>query len=718
MNAIYLFDNTKQKVISLDYDRHDSTILMKLYLDEYKVPTDKELKEVKSKHTSQEIKKKISELEDFIPLYDIFSDNIYLINKENVYARVVYDSYRFPTVDLLKKLKKNKKVIQFMNNFDLSILENTYIRVFYFHSREVGKDLISCRRPSFLPIFKHIDPYYNRTELINLALNMELIKPDKTYYTPDKIKELCKLVKKNDISAVTLLQHKEHIFKHHAIHLIQHYTLNGSYFFNKYLRNVGGSEIKNQLLEENITPVWKLILSAPAFDKSYTVYRFVDSDYFLEHLKVGDIFIDHGFTSTTRNPFYRSDHYQFGFILIKIKLPANKKGVALSVESYSHFPKEEEIILPPFTSLKLISRGDETEFYHIDDLFRSRVVKKYEFEYVKQMTHIEFPKNYLSFDESHVEPLDLLKLTFHNDDLKKRIVEFQQRYVNSLSQISTKIGNKVYTMIVEWYDSTSAYKNFYAVSNKNGFSIYAFEKGTILFFLEIVEPLHEIHVNYYFRHSESLLLYELIKESDFLDFVSKISYVFRIQKVIIYSHYKFCQGYRNDRNDDDNNKKNKLITSSSNFRVDFYDYLKSSKQRFFNIENIKSKFDYSQLDKLKEIDVDTILNVNDRDEIYQVYGSLNKKTNVADFYLYIIDEHCHLTDLMEKKISRLFGGLMVNFNPFLFDYYVLDSFVYLYNKNMIDILPPVDNSIIDIPVTKEMISTTWRTEMRQRETMP
>ena len=63
--------------------------------------------------------------------------------------------------------------------------------------------------------------------------------------------------------------------------------------------------------------LWKLIIKSPKFDSNYIVYRFVDNDSFLNNLNIGDIFIDRGFVSTTRNPFYFPKNNYFGEILIK-----------------------------------------------------------------------------------------------------------------------------------------------------------------------------------------------------------------------------------------------------------------------------------------------------------------------------------------------------------------------------------------------------------------
>ena len=112
---------------------------------------------------------------------------MHIVLKENVYKAVVYNSYRFPNKELQKILKErrdelkpiikhSKKVesddnlsnydksplihydilhttqlreyhklilmLNFLKQFNIDILETTYVTVFYFYANEVGKD---CR---------------------------------------------------------------------------------------------------------------------------------------------------------------------------------------------------------------------------------------------------------------------------------------------------------------------------------------------------------------------------------------------------------------------------------------------------------------------------------------------------------------------------------------------------------------------------------------------
>jgi len=662
-------------------------VIMDIYEGKLKVPSKKDLKLSDEKYNTyiSEIKQKISENDLHIPLYDIYSNTIFMVVRDQVYNRVMWNHYRLPTKEIMTQVKKI--YIPFLELYDLTILNHTYKEIIY--KSTVGKDVTLCLRPSFIPAFTHIRPYYTKSEVVNLALNMNLISDDviqkldkdehyrKKYYDDKKFNELCNIVTRNDMSSNVLISHRKHIIKNN-INIVQYYSLNGSYFMNRYLRNLSKDEIKNQLLEDNITEMNDIINTAPEFDKNYIVYRFVNDDSFISSLSLGDIFIETGFMSTTRDPFYRADIYKFGFTLLKINIPKNKKGVALAIDSFSNFPEEHEIVFSPNTKFKLINRDNKCKYYHIDSQYEAKIIKKYEFEYVG--------KSVLKFEQKKKTNevfIDLDKLSLQENTLEKRIIEFQETCVNEINQFSIKIGDKQFTLLTEWYDSTIAYKGLYAIENKNGFTIYCFYSNKLLFFLEIMESLHELHVNYYFKFSDNTELYKVIPENDFIMFLCKLSYVFGIQKVIIYGTYSFCYKMGN-------------IQSMGSYRIDFIEYLTNGTKRYSEVLDVKSKFDYLQLDNFKNISPERILFKDDPDELYQVWKLSNCST-IAELYVYISKNYCSFLKIYENKIQRLYPTISTYFNPFLYDYYIVDPIKYLYNRNIISTLPQIDTEVLDMP---------------------
>lgn len=686
-----------------------------------------------NKNGISKIKKIISQQQEKIPLYDIFSENLYIVNKFNVYNRVVYQHYRFPTLNFLSRLKAEKKekqgvniidilekrkyrklllLIKFLDSFNLSILYNTYITVFYLYANEVGKNITTCRRPSFLPHFTHIKPYYTRSEIINLALNMG-IKLEEKYYEPEDVNNLCSIISSNDISSKILLDHQKYIIDNNKVGLVQYYTLQGSYFINQYMRNLSSYDYRNYYLESLITPLWELVNNAPSFDKTYTLYRFISNDNYLKDLSIGDMYIESGFTSTTRDPFYRSDIYKFGFILIRINIPRDQPGIALCIETLSHFPMEEEIILSPLSILRLDKKDDKIPYYHTDENYRSQINTRYEFTYIgkKSINYIERPV-YLNKNK-----IDFMKIdNIETITLEERIRYFVVKYLNPMFQCDILIGDKYYTTIFERYDSTGAYSKFYGAINDNGLLLYTIHNNYILFMIELGEDNirgeRYMHVNYYVKYS-MLDRHKIINDKDFIKFISSIAYYFEIGKAIIWADYNACElkhdnimSGGSDIQRDFSKKiyqpklpdKFKMEVKSTtkkylggSYCSDFYLYLKNNTKRYMesqilNIE-LQPRFSYYQLDKLAKIDNTAILKKDDQDEIYQIYEKVYKlekrNHNIADFYVWMAENKCYLMETLVFKMERFF---LID-NPFIYDYYVLDPITFLYNKNYISTFP-------------------------------
>lgn len=777
MSDILLFNKDKK---TLEFIKNEDTFINLYYL-KYRIPNKNDIKEYlktgKDKkiidyvdedtdEVIEDIKKSLSKVETFTPLYDAYTQNLYIIPRELIYTRVIYDYYRFPDKELIKTLQEKEKelrikikklnksipktktddqnsgeyeikhkvislsekhhklelMLEFLSSFDIDILQTTYIRLFYFSSNEVGKNITTCIRPSFLPHLKHINPYYTRSELINLALNMELIKPSDQYFSPEHIMDLCNKVKVNDIDAKTIMDHQRHIIEDNKIGIIQYYSLQGSFFMNQYMRNFVPYEYKNELLETNIKSMWELINSAPEFDKSYTLYRFIGDDSYLKHLKIGDVFIDPSFISTTRDPFYQSEVYKFGFILIKINIPAKEKGVGLCIETYSHFPEEQEIILPPLSKLRLDRKDENTPYYHTDAKFVSKVLTRYEFTYIGK-EKIRF-NNRPSLEKNNYLVNFLTLEQIETLTIYEKIKKFTDTYVNELSQFRTKIGEKEYDLITERYDSSSVYKTFYASTTNNGFSLYTIQNNYISFLIELGEDNNEpyMYANYYFRYAATNPNKE-IKDLDFIDFLSRMAYYFQIKNIILYTEYSSCDLGKQLYNHQDIE-----IYRGGNYCVDFYNYFKSQTKRFqqkkidIDTTEIKPQFSYYELDRLRITDPSKVLYKYDKDDLYQIYEKSYKtffkenKYNLGDFYVWMVENQCVNLKFLVEKMFRLFN---VN-NPFEDDYYIIDALTYLYNRNLISEYPVFKQSKKqkDKPVSNEVPKNEYRLEFfRKRQTI-
>lgn len=730
-NITYLYDiddNIIKKIPICD-------AMLEIYHLKYRIPTDKELKTQKIKRNQQKIQKEISSDDTFTPLYDAFTYNIYLIQKRNVYIRIMRHDYRFPDCLILdsvkkglekKRLKLNKNpelkndkifmrsirkatyMINFMDQFDQKILYNTYLNTFIKYAPEIGNATFTCIRKSFIPHMSHIKPYYTRDEIIKLGMNMGFIEiPENMEYidykdrlSHDEYNNICSKIQENDISADILIEHQNYIIRAGMVGLVQYYTIQGSYFMNQYLRNMTKYEYRNDYLEENIKKIWNLIHGAPQFDREYILYRFVSSDDYLRHLNVGDIYIEKGFTSTTRDPFYRNDTYKFGFILIKIRIPKHKSGIALCLETLSHFPYEEEIILPPLVHLKLISKNESCNYYHPDEEFASHVQTRYEFLWInnddiKFQTRPDCPKETQLIDFLTIEKIKSIST-------REKTYIMVKKYFDPMNRIKCKIGKHIFYVVAEWYDSTGPYADMYALKTSDGFSLYSIYDGYILFMIEIgeIDGIGQIRVNYYTKYSQ-LSRQKIMGDDNFIHFISSVSYYFDIPNIVIYADYLSCDqikdikcnnissGFDGIIGSNDDNIDNELMGGS--YCVDFYLYLKYCKKRYENTSTLNVElqplFSYHDLDHLKSVSPSKVLEKEDRDEVYQIYEKNYKldvssgKDNLADFYIWMIENKCYLMDIFVTKIDRIYRKN----NPFHKGMYILDAMSYLYNRRYVSV---------------------------------
>jgi hypothetical protein len=752
MENIYLFNIKNNEIENINKD--DS--MEKIYFLEYRLPTSKEIDEHMDKNTfnkfnlnkssdiHNKIKYTLSKIENKVPLYDAYTENIYLINRHNVYNRVMHQHYRFPDKDLIDEIKdkknkhrgnkndvikdrKNRKVnlmIDFMNNFDADILYDTYVKVFYKYSEHVGKENTVCKNISFLSQFHHMKPYLTRSEIINLALNFDIDIPKDKYLEQDDIMGLCKKIKKFQIDSEVLLQHQIYIIENGNMGLVQYYTLQGSHFMNQYLRGLTKYISKNDYLENLITPMWNLVNNAPEFDKSYIVYRFIQDDNFLNNLKTGEIYTEKGFMSTTRDPFYRSDLYKFGFILMKIKIPSNRKGVALCLETVSHFPDEQEIIFPPNSKFKLLKIDEECSYYHTEPHYSSKIKTRYEFEWIDN-SEISFEKK--KEQKTQYEYIDFLKIKKHASySLEEKIKFFELNHVNEMYQFKIKLGDNDFTVVAEWYDSTSAYSDFYALNVQNGYSFYTMYKGFLLFFIELgtTDNGNQMHVNYYVKYS-SIDSNKIIGDENIMKFFSSIAHYFDMSSIIIYASYMNCnnticeqKGGASQRgfsvHKSVSKKENTLELMNGSYCVDFYEYFKNNKKKYLNFGllnvELQPLFSYYDLDILKNSSPSKILKKDDRDELYQLYVKIfkkNKSDTISEFYLWLKEHKCYLIDQFVNKLDRLEEIK----NPFKNDMYVLDASTYLYNRKYINTYPAYININNDV---KRNIIKDNKHEMRKK----
>lgn len=713
--------NIKNKIIDIE----ENKVLYNLYYNLAEIPSISLLKKSKIKKPEAyllELKQNISKLNNFIPLYDIFSKNIYLVSPNEIYDKITKYYFRPINNELLEYLKKIKTIdkiylekikknLNFMNNFDLKILEETYIKTLYFESNKIGKNMTLCIKPSFIP-FININPYYNRDDLINLGLNFNIIKEDTTYYDKEKLDKLCYSVSNQDIDSDTLLNHYLFIQENNLKYYVKYYSFMGSFQMNYYIRN---KCVKDSMIENHIMNFYKIISTSPSFNNDYYVYRLINKDDYLEHLKINDILSDNSFISTSRNPFYNPINNAFGMILMKIKLPKKVEGVGLCIENYSLFHEEQEIILNP-CKLKLIAKSDNSKneknniiYYHSNKKAQKSIQKIYEFHYVEPLNmNIEsISKSYGK--ELEVPIIDLFNTKLNGLQIDEKLENFLTiiPLINTSKRFIIDINDKKYTINVGKMNDKRIYEQFFFLQKKKYnpddiidelYLTYQDDiSGEIILMIEIKDV---ISVNYLQKFTGSN---KEMNDKDLIEIISGFSKMFEIYNVIIHPNFKPFSTFIKinpieykqiiDINDEvDYHHIKKLSNDLVIFNNDLMDYLISKKERFNNIY-IKMNYKRFLLNKLSTIKVSDVFDINNY-EIYSLIKTQNLN-NLNELLIFFFKNYFYLLDKVIYYINIYFS--LDNTNQLIINklYYIFDSGNYLYESKKINYSIKQSNEILD-----------------------
>jgi hypothetical protein len=537
----------------------------------------------------------LSKYQEIIPMYDIYSQQIYPINKKNIHYRLIDSDYRFinnEIKDWIKKLyiknKNNKELLtklknnlEIIDNYNIDILVDTSYKTLYEYSPKLGLLVSICKRKSFDPFVHHLKPYYTKTELIKLGQNMNLIKDIdiEKLLNQEFHYKICKTISSNDVSFEEIKKHSLYIIDSDIIPYITFYSFYGSFLFNKYLRT---NNTMNNFLFDNINKILNAIKDSPALEKNYYVYRFIWDDSFINDLKPGQTIIDNGFLSTTRDPFYSPGLMgKFGLTLIKINIPKNIKGLGLFLENFSLFQKEEEFLVPPFTKLKLLSKDDKFKYYHTNEEFEKLIEKKYEFEYIE--TKFNLINNYKI--KNKIKEINDFKNYIAQGNDK---ISLFKNFINESSQISIKINNKYYLLNCMFFDSTenSSYTKLYYNKIKDGLLISIFENGYPYLNIECGKDMVINYINKIYNYGKT----KVEINNELLDIILEIGRIFHYKNAIIFSTFRNFSEFNYNEN-----QKMFLYTHFYNFTL--YNYAKN-KIKFINDSFIKNNNGWFATDKI------------------------------------------------------------------------------------------------------------------------
>jgi len=592
----------------------------------------------KIKLSNKDDKIRLSKYEEQIPMYDIYSKEIYPINKKNIHSRLIEYHYRFINSEVYEWIKllyekniknldlalKYNNLLKIMDNYDIDTLIETSYKTLYKYSPSLGLLVSICKRNSFHPYINHLKPYYTKLELIKLGQNMNLIKKN---IEPNDLMDqaihydICKAVSNNDVSYTEFELHHTHIIDSNCISWITFYSHNGSFLFNKTLRN----NIEMQpFLYDGIIKINDCIRNAPALSNEYDIYRFIWDDNFLNNLAIGDIYIDSGFISTTREPFYSPGlNGNFGLVLIKIKIPKNKKGVGLFIENFSLFPKEEEFLLPPNTKLKLLSKNENFKYYHTNSDFEKIINRKYEFELIE--TDWSIIDNLIPIIVKE-EFFDIKNINISGNNRISIIKQFLKNYINENSQICIKINDNKYKINYQWFDTitTLSYEKLYynkiidgimfSIFDDNGYPFINIELGNKM----VINYLNRF---YYYNKKQDL-------DNTHLDLILEFGRIFNYKKCIIFNNFNNFANIKNY------NKNMFLYTSFYDKTI--YDYIVSNNIYLKN-PYITYESGYWKLDDFlkKEPENDIINKLPEKFKKIKTNSKLIVDLIEHDFYLYL-----------------------------------------------------------------------------------
>jgi len=573
----------------------------------------------KEKVKNKSDKIKLSKFEDLIPMYDIYTQQIYPIRKENLFYRLTESNYRFLTHEVIKWIKqmydKNKDklsglkkslgeekeqitnliqrlktMIQIIDNYDIDTLIDNSYKILYQYSTSLGLSISICKRNSFNPYIFYLKPYYTKIELIKLGQNMGIIGDDikpEELVDIEKHYEVCKTISKNDVSFDEIKNHTISILENNSISDIVFHSFIGSTLINRFLRNNKTYEL-NKFFYDRLMKTVTTIKNSPKLENAYQMYRFIADDEFLRSLKIGETFIDKGFISSTRDPFYSPGMTgNFGMVLIKINLKKGDHG--LFIEHFSLFPKEEEFLLPPFTKLKLVSKNDNFTYHHINETFQKTIHKKYEFDLI-------------SYDYNWIKKIKLinpqipeLDFTYFNNDVNNKI-DLLNKLKNSCNKFN-EINIKGKIFYAYYFDSSNAYTKFYYNKIEKGLSLLYFDKyGNLSLLIELGKEMIVNFINQFYFYDKK----ESLDEKFIIDLVTDLGLNLSYKSAKIYNNFTNFNEFKSNYY-----QSQEIFLYLNHYDNTIYQYIKNKKKPYafetfykFKFRDLENKLNT----KLNELD--------------------------------------------------------------------------------------------------------------------
>jgi len=584
----------------------------------------------------------ISSTLDYFPMYRISNNTIHLLTDKQYIKKAILMDYRpinSSNIEIINKI--NKKKI-FLKNYDLILLEKTYYD--YFKDDPELNEITYCLKPDFIFNSYQIKPYYTINELSTiLYLNRNIGRS-----ITEKNVSKCIIVNDLTINNNMLNIHNDYISwmndANKLDNILKYYSLFGGGYWNVYLRNPLHYRI-TEIMLDNIISLIKIIDNSPSFDKSYYLYRFVSEDLHLMDLKIGDIFTDDGFTSTSREVYFEKD-INYGKIFIKIKIPADTKGCGLMIQSSSIFEYEKEILIRP-SNYKLISKNMDPSIGR----------KTYEFEWMSINTNgiKNIIDKKLFIEKKNINNVKILDIKTENlDDFspENKAKIFFNKYK---PEFKTKIGNKFVNFKINTVTS-EVYKRMFTFTNP--IIIYAIDEYMCTIDIMIEIKNNKIAVNDAFKYNyiEKNSKYSV---EELMLFYKDLGRLFNAEIIIIYPDYSL---YNNIE-----------ISQTLLYLMNIYkkDDVNISDKTKYLLKHYKNSLKLETLYFLIDISVKDLIKIlfkfidgaNDFIPDYNhilIYNNLkdyyikHKKSRLIGYLYYIITKKSQLFNIFRKTLYKYF----------------------------------------------------------------
>ena len=381
------------------------------------------------------------------------------------------------------------------------------------------------------------------------------------------------------------------IYEKKLIGWICFYSYIGSFIYNNFLR-INKLDYINPTLLKGLEYLIENTQNTPQLNKKYSMYRFIRSDKFLKNLKIDDVYTEFGFTSLTRDPFYKPGEIEtFGLILLKINIDTHIKGGYLFIENYSLFPMEQEFLIFPYAQFKLISKEDNIKYFHTNENIEKRTIKKYEIDFIgcdiikyKNILN-DITYNIKKFNHTNIIT-NINTISLIGNDRMELLKDFISKYSENY-KFNIKIKDNIYLFSYTHLRLSASYAPLHYNNIGNGYIFFIYNDNG---YVELnIEMGNEMIVNYLNQYYYGISYKEMSNE--YIDIIYSFAKIFFYKKVKIYHTFKSLYDFK-----DNYEEHNRIFLSFNLYNHTIYNYIKNNKKYEINDPYIKYDIGYDYLD--------------------------------------------------------------------------------------------------------------------------